>query len=320
MRTLLLSVLILHVESAPASEPESKPLLIAFSSLRDEPLHPTIFFYEHDGKESGKIVGKITPVAKRSDHHPSLSQDGRLCTFAAEVVTKSCTIECWNRETGKSLDLSEVNKGPNAQMAPSMGATPVICFEAWNRPGSPGRWDLQLYNLEEKAFVKHAQLNTSQFDERKPAISGNGRWLAFTTNSRLRDQLTEVALYDRTAEKLVSVPNLNSRFMDTEPSISHDGRFIAFVSDRPGGEGARDIGLYDRVESRCIALPGLNSVGQEQSPSISPDGRYIAFVSERLEGAGERDIYVYDRNTKKLLSLPGINSARDEYDPCVIVR
>ncbi len=318
-RLTWLSALTLFTGMVSASEQSSPRLLIALASLRDEPLHPTIYFYEHDGEQTGKIVGKVAPVDKRSDHHPALSHDGKLCAFAAEVVSTVCTVECWNLDTEKSVDLAPLKKSPNAQMAPSLGTAPVVCFEAWNRPGSPGRWDLLLYELNTKRLLDLPNLNTSQFDERKPALSGDGRWLAFVTNAQTRERLSEVALYDRQASQRVAVPGLNSRFMDTEPSISHDGRFIAFVTDRTGGEGARDINLYDRKTSQLIPLPGLNSVGQEQSPSISPDGRFIAFVSERLEGVGERDVYAYDRQTKSLLPLPGLNSPRDEYDPCLIV-
>lgn len=306
------------IVSNSAAEPANERLLIAFASLRAEPLHPTIYFYEHDGEATGKIVGKVAPGDKRSDHHPSLSQDGRLCAFAAEVVSNVCTVECWNRDTEESLTLTSLNKSPNAQMAPSLGAASVLCLEAWNRPGCPGRWDLLLYDFDEDTFLELPNLNTSQFDERKPSLSGDGRWLAFTTNSHTQQRLSEIALYDRAAGQLASVPNLNSRFMESEPSISHDGRWIAFVTDRLGGQGARDISLYDRQTAQLVALPGLNSVGQEQSPSLSPDGRFIAFVSERLDGAGERDIYVYDRDTESLLPLPALNSPRDEYDPCVI--
>ena len=319
-RSVLIVLICLPANSwALASGPDEHRLLIAFASLRDDPLHPSVFFYEHDGQRSGRIVGQVPPAQKRSDHHPSLSPDGRLCVFAAEVVTKVCRIECWNRETDKLVDLASVNTSPNAQMAPTIGSKFSICFEAWNRPGSSGRWDLLGYDLASKQLVELPNLNTSQHNERKPALSGDGRWLAFTTDSAPGGPLSEIAMYDRTIARRVAVPNLNSRFMDTEPSLSRDGHFVAFVTDRSGGQGARDISLYDRRTASLVALPGLNSVGQEQSPSISPDGRYIAFVSERLEGAGERDIYVYDRATRRLLSLPGLNSPRDEYDPCVIL-
>src|SRR4051794_31815077 len=44
---------------APAQKAPASRLLIAFGSYRDRPKHPNIFFYEHDGIGSGKIVGKV---------------------------------------------------------------------------------------------------------------------------------------------------------------------------------------------------------------------------------------------------------------------
>lgn len=166
-------------------------------------------------------------------------------------------------------------------------------------------------------------LTTSAGDERKPAISDDGRWIAFTTNARDGAGLTDIRLYDRTSAQVETLPKLNSAYTDTEPSISANGRLIAFVSNRPTDDtsatGTRDIYLYHRVEERLLPLTGLNSPGHEQSPSLSAKGRYLAFVSERLDSAGERDIFLYDRETRKLLPTPGLNSPKDEYDPCVVV-
>src|SRR5436190_17453775 len=63
-------------EPAPA-RPGPAKLLIAFASYRERPLHPKVYFYEHDGVDSGKLVGSIDAVNQRSDYHPSLSHDGR---------------------------------------------------------------------------------------------------------------------------------------------------------------------------------------------------------------------------------------------------
>ena len=305
-------------DSAPAK------LLIAFTSLRERPLYTVVHFYEHDGSKTGKIVGKIATLDNRSDHHPALSRDGKLCVFAAEVVGKVSSIQYWDIGAKKTIALPSLNKTPNTQMAPSISSDGhLIAFEAWNRPGSAGRWDVMLYDHSAKKLLDTPNLNSSPGDERKPALSRDGRWIAFTTNASDGAGQTDIRLYDRKTGQILMLPKLNSPHTDTEPSLSADGRLIAFVSNRPMNDrlaaGTRDIYLYDRASERLLPLPGLNSPGQEQSPSLSADGRFLAFVSERLDSAGERDIFVYDRETKTLLPTPGLNSPKDEYDPCVIV-
>ena len=283
-----------------AGEPPARPtIVIAFTSFRDDNRYANVFRYELSPVGEGKITGKVTPGPKRSDHHPSLSHDGSMAVLAGEVVGNVTT---------------------TAQMAPSYcSATGLIACEAWNRPGVAGRWDVLLYDVTGQRFVDTHALNSARFDERKPLISPDGNWIAFTTNETSKESLTDVRLYDRQQDEVFALPELNSTAMDTEPALSHDGRYLAFVSDRAAGEGVRDVYLYDRQEQQLLPLPGLNSAGQEQSPSISADGRFIAFVSERLDAAGERDIYLYDRLAQSLIPTPDLNSAGDEYDPCVIV-
>src|SRR5262245_13162145 len=69
------------------AEPPPIKVLLAFGSYRERPKHPNIFFYEHDGKDTGKIVGSVgTPRPTASaEGHPSLSIDGRWCSFTYEV-------------------------------------------------------------------------------------------------------------------------------------------------------------------------------------------------------------------------------------------
>jgi Tol biopolymer transport system component len=306
-----------------ADDAKRPALRIAFTSLRERPLYTVVYFYEHDGAKTGKIVGQVATQDSRSDHHPALSSNGEVCLIAAEVVAKVSTILRWNAGTNKTVPLPQLGKTPNALMAPSLtGNGKLLAFESWNRPGSPGRWDIVLFDLQNDSLVDVPNLNATRNDERKPALSQDGRWIAFTTNTADGAGRTDIRLYDRKAARVLTLPKLNSPYTDTEPSLSGDGRFIAFVSDRPRAgtttAGTRDIYLYDRVDERLLPLPGLNSPAQEQSPSLTADGRYVAFVSERLNSVGERDIFVYDRRSGTLLPTPNLNSAMDEYDPCII--
>jgi dipeptidyl aminopeptidase/acylaminoacyl peptidase len=333
MPRILLSLLLaagLGLLVAPAApEPAPAKLLIAFASVRGHhaPPYPRIYFYEHDGVGSGKIVGSITSIDKginftRSDMHPSLTADGRYCVFMAQFgIQDGGRIEVWDRKEQKVLPHAKINDFPNShQMAPSVTADgKQVAFTAWNRPGSSPRWDLFLFDLVKNDFVDLPKLNSQAFDERMPALSADGRWLAYVSNARGGVGVTDVYLYDLREKKVVPVPEMNSPGTDIQPSLSGDGRLVAFISERPDGKGGRDIYLYDRSAKKFLPLPGLNSPSHEQSPALSPDGRYIAFVSERLDGAGERDVYLYDRETQKLLPTPGLNSKEDDFDPSVIV-
>jgi Tol biopolymer transport system component len=312
-----------HISPLHADDVVKPKLRIALTSLRERPLYTVVYFYDHDGVNSGTIVGQVALQPSRSDHHPALSRDGKQCVFAAEVVSKVSTILSWDVAAKKTIPLTELSKTPNAQMAPTLsGDGNLLAFEAWNRTGSPGRWDILLFDLKKKSFVDLPNLNTTRDDERKPAFSQDGRWIAYTTNADDGAGQSDVRLYDRNSASLFSLPKLNSPYTDTEPAISGDGRYIAFVSNRPRvgktNAGTRDIYLYDRKDERLVSLPGLNSAGHEQSPSLTADGRHIAFVSERLDSAGERDIYIYDRQSSTLLPTPNLNSPMDEYDPCII--
>jgi Tol biopolymer transport system component len=318
---LLLATLVLPAR--PAAEPAKVKLLLAFASYRERPKHPNIFFYEHDGVGQGKIIGSVaTPRGVASaEAHPSLSHDGRFCAFTSELENQTGRIHLWDLKEQKLIDLPVINETPNAQMGPSLSADGnLIAFAAWNRPKAVGQgWNVFLFDVAGKKLLDLPELNSQMFNDRMPALSGDGRFVAFTSNRKGGAGLTDVYLYDRKESKLVALPEMNSKHMDIEPSLSGDGHLLAFVSDRPGGQGGRDIYLFDRTANKLLPLPGLNSEVHEQSPALSPEGRFIAFVSERLGGEGERDIYLYDRETKRLLPTPGLNSKAEDFDPCVIV-
>ncbi len=315
------ALLLCLISAGPPTPSPPVKLLIAFASYRGRKLHPRVYFYEHDGVSSGKIVGGIDPVNQRSDHQPRLSSDGRYCAFAGELENQTSRIHLWDRKEKKTVaDLPKLNDSPNAQLGPALsGDGKLLAFSAWERPAVAIRWNVLLYDVAGKKFLDLPGLNRESLDARMPAISGDGQWLAYARLPRGGIASTDIHLYSRKEGKEVAVPGLNSRRLDIEPSLSHDGGLIAFVSDRPGGKGGRDIYLYDRATGKILDLPGLNSAAQEQSPCLSPGGRFIVFVSERIKGEGERDIYLYDRTAGRLLPTPGLNSKSEDISPCVVV-
>jgi Tol biopolymer transport system component len=305
----------------PPIGPELTPRLkIAFVSNRGHYWYPHVFLYEHDGISHGRVAGSIDPRDQRLDHHPALSADGMLCVFGSEQEAQVGTVQAWDLRSNSRLDWGDFAKTPNAIFSPSLSANGQwLVFSTWNRPGRSSRWDLGLFDVTAKQLVELPGVNTAGNDERRACISGNGQWIAFTSNSPDGKGLTDVRLYQRGAENVLTLPEINSPASDTFPSLDDDGRLICLASDRDGGLGGFDIYLFDRDAGKFVDLPGLNSPGHEQSPSLSADGRFISFVSERLESEGEHDIFVYDRTLGKLLPTPGLNTDRDDYDPCLIV-
>ena len=328
----LLMLLVTYVDFAFAQQtvtPTNQKLLLAFSSVRERraPPYPKVYFYEHDGASAGQLLGSIDSITNgtnftRADMHPSLSRDGRFCAFSAQYgINDGGRIEIWDRNEKKLLPFPAINDFPNVhQMTPSLsGDGSLVTFSAYSRPNGSPRWGLFLYDLTGKKFLDVPKPVNATVDERLPTLSGDGRFLAFSSNARGGVGLTDIYLFDLKEQTLDPLPEMNSKHMELQPSLSGDGRLLAFSSDRPNGAGGRDIFLFDRLEKKFLPLPGLNSVAPEQSPSLSADGRYLAFVSERLNGAGERDVYLYDRETQSLVLTPGLNSKEDDYDACVIV-
>lgn len=273
----------------PAQEPAPPKILLAFGSYRDRPRHSNIYFYEHDGVSGGKIVGNVaTPNGDNAAGHPVLTQDGRYCIFTFEVENQVARIQCWDRNEKKLLDLAPINDSPNALLGPSVCSDGnLIALAGWNRPGSKAGagagsgYHVFLFDRSAKKFLDLPGLNSNGFDDRMPALSGDGRFIALVSNRKGGEGLTDLYLYDRKETSLISVAGLNTKHTELEPSLNADGNLIAFASERPDGEGGRDIYLFDRGAGKYMPLPGLNTAAQEYSPSLSPDGRYIAFVSER---------------------------------------
>src|ERR1700757_947856 len=130
---VLLAASLGRAAALPAQNPAGSKLLIAFASYRDRPKHPNIFFYEHDGIASGKILGKVgTPTGATAEGHPSLSHDGRYCAFTFELENNTGQIYFWDRKDQKLVEHPDLNNSPNAQMGPSLSRDGnLIAFGAW---------------------------------------------------------------------------------------------------------------------------------------------------------------------------------------------
>lgn len=142
---------------------------------------------------------------------------------------------------------------------------------------------------------KTQELAKSGYTNEQPALSGDGRFIAFVSN---RDGEQKIVMYDLQQEHFVDLPRLNQRRGITEsPSLSRTGRYITYTANTLGRPEVR---LYDRATKRSKVLI-YSYRGGLRNPSISNDGRYLVFETSRR---GQWDIEVLDRGFNVELDIP----------------
>ncbi|MFN0150426.1 MAG: hypothetical protein ACKVU1_06910 [bacterium] len=140
----------------------------------------------------------------------------------------------------------------------------------------------------------HAELSTRPVTlghgKTWPAISADGRWLAFGW-TQANKQAGDVFMVDVTDPDTSKAPTplARGKSRDHEPSWSPDGTRIAFFSGRSGDEDIWVYTLATEVYTQMTVSPwGTGYRAQEFGPRWSPDGSRIAFSSDR---SGDDDIW-----------------------------
>ncbi|WP_017316033.1 TolB family protein [Mastigocladopsis repens] len=135
----------------------------------------------------------------------------------------------------------------------------------------------------------------SRYTEQQPALSGNGRFLAFVSN---RNGSHQLLIYDLEQQQFVQTQGLNRPETITEsPSLSYTGRYTAYITS---DQGRPVVALYDRASQQSQILTPIYR-GWVRNPSISPDGRYVVFETA---SRGQWDIEVLDRGPNIELDIP----------------
>jgi len=135
-------------------------------------------------------------------------------------------------------------------------------------------------------------------DSQYPALSGNGRYLSFTSGGDDRLFVRDL----QTGSRRQTLPGT------FEPaSLSYDGSLIVFSSTSPDivpddTNGVSDVfyytlpsGNYSRVS---VGTSSGEGSGASERPALSADGRFVAFGSDSalgtVDGNGAPDIFVRD--------------------------
>ncbi len=187
----------------------------------------------------------------------------------------------------------------------------------------------------------NSNLNAGNGNSFGPAMSGNGRYISYTSESTNlvsgdHNHAADIFVYDRNARKTVRVTvasdGTEANATSAASIISNDGRYVVFTSDAtnlvPGDtNGSKDVFVHDLTNKTTIrASEGFLGQGNGRSygAGMSGDGRYIAFASAATnlilgDTNGFEDVYYYDQQDGSLdrISVADDGSESDglSFDP-----
>ena len=124
-------------------------------------------------------------------------------------------------------------------------------------------------------------------DDYSPAISPDGKWVAFASNRLQNAELYLIDLTDRSLRQLTHTDELDEYM----PAFSPDGKSIAFATERTrGGMMLPPVQASGSDPSRASIYlmdidgrnqrPLVDANGADRAPVFSPDGQKIAFESK----------------------------------------
>ncbi|MBI5606907.1 MAG: FG-GAP repeat protein [Deltaproteobacteria bacterium] len=313
------------------------------SNLTPGTIKGTYHIFVHD-----RLNGQTTQVSVASDGtqghgvslNPSISLDGRYVAFdsaAANLVPGDTNnrkdIFVHDRQTGQTTRVSVASDGSQGidnSYSPSIsGDGRFVAFTSTAANLVPGDKnsgsDIFVHDRQtgQTTLVSVASDGTQgNNDSWDPSISGDGRFVAFTSfASNLVPGDTsgryDIFVHDRQTGQttLVSVASDGSQANDSSygSSISADGRYVVFQSSATNFVPANtknglDIFVHDRQTGQTtlvsVASDGTQANGYSWSPAISANGRYVVFKSYAAnlvpgDTNGQEDIFAYDRQTGK---------------------
>lgn len=127
-----------------------------------------------------------------------------------------------------------------------------------------------------------ARLTANAWDDITPAISPDGKWLAFASN---RNRYWDLYLLDLASGSTIRLTDTLE--YDANPSWSPDGAFLAYESYENG-----HLGIFIRSVTGPTQVYALTQDSSTNtSPAWSPLGRQIAFISN---SSGESEVWIAD--------------------------
>jgi Tol biopolymer transport system component len=180
----------------------------------------------------------------------------------------------------------------------------------------------------------------------QPAISADGRWVAFASQANNlvagdTNLAFDVFVHDRqtrtTTRASVATAGAQANDVSRDPTISADGRLVAFASVAnnlvPGDTNVReDVFVHDRETGATtrvsVGTGGTQANAESYAPAISADGRSVAFTSVASnlvpgDANGRFDVFVHEwqtaTTTRVSVSAAGTEGNAESWVPAISV-
>lgn len=214
----------------------------------------------YSGPREVDHVSGSAPVRFARD--PAVSATGRYVAWNGALpgqVAGSFDVFLTDRVSGTTEHLTP--GADNGSGAPSVSADGrLVAFDSHATNLVPddtnGRGDVFVYDRQTRATTRI----TGAEGGASPALSGDGRYVAFTSGPELR-------LHDLQTGQTSTLASEGR-----SPSLSEDGRFVAFE------QGSRAVRL-DRQTGELLPVPAPDPAQRSLAPTLSADGRVVAFLA-----------------------------------------
>jgi Tol biopolymer transport system component len=309
--------------------------------------------------QSGTIeIASLSSSGVQSDvgaEMPSISADGRYVAFksASSMLVAGDTngvgdIFVRDRLNGTTERVSVDSNGVEANNVSDRPAISAdgrcVVFESDAHNLVPGAIQHQIYVHDRQTGTTEMASMSSSGEQGGsfslwPAISGDGRYVAFSSSSSNlvpgdTNGCTDIFVRDRltaTTERVSLTTGGGQADHDClEPSISADGRYVAFCAAAtnlaPGDTNFKlDIYARDRKQmtTERVSTSSNGTQGDQDSryEAITPGGRFVAFKSFATnltpgDTNGWGDVFVRDRNSSGFTSLCDAGVAGVVTCPC----
>lgn len=277
-----------------------------------------------------------------SSREPSISADGTRVAFTAVDIDRADTnhlpdVYVHDFRTGQT---TWVSVGASGRPPDHASSSPAISADGEHVAFVSNATNLlaagQDSNAATDVFVRHLadsttvrvsiganQEQANGLSNLRPAISGNGRRVAFTsfatnlvapTAHQHKQHVYVRDLWDDTTFRVSIGAQGPGNANSARPSMSADGTRVAFYSyanNLAEGDDNHFRDIYVRDISRdytarvSLASNGDEPNGPSDTPSLSGDGKRVAFTSSATNLAGEGgdrngvdDVFVHDRDER----------------------